>query len=86
MEIENFINQKIYEVKISYIKSSEKEYINIYIKNTISNGEFNSNFDFVFLKYKSFFQDLNLKIIHDIIKLQIKTIKSKLKIIQLRLN
>ena len=78
MDTEYFIIQEKYKIKISHIISSQKEYINIYIKNTISKEKFNSNFDFDFLKNKSFFESLNLKIIHDIIKLQFKNNKVKI--------
>ena len=46
-----------YELKIGIVKRSEqKEYINIFIKNKTTNEEYNSNFDFDFLKKKSFFE------------------------------
>ena len=46
-----------YKLKIARVETSEqKEYINIFIKNKTTNEEYNSNFDFDFLKKKSFFE------------------------------
>ena len=69
-----------YKLKIDIVKTSEqKEYINIFIKNETSNEEYNSNFDFNFLKKKSFFDCLNIQIISSILKEQLKNSKAKIK-------
>ena len=69
-----------YKLKIDIVKPSEqKEYINIFIKNETSNEEYNSNFDFNFLKKKSFFDCLNIQIISSILKEQLKNSKAKIK-------
>jgi len=62
-----------YKLKIDIIKTSaQREYLNIFIKNTLTNEEYNSNFDFDFFKTKAFFQCLNLQIILSILKEQLK--------------
>ena len=62
-----------YKLKIQIIPTSEqKEYLNIFIKDTSSSEEYNSNFDFDYLQDKSFFKCLNLQIIFSIIQEQLK--------------
>ena len=69
-----------YKLRIDIVKTSEqKEYINIFIKNETSNEEYNSNFDFDFLKTKSFFECLNIQIICSILQEQIKNLKAEIK-------
>ena len=69
-----------YKLKIARVETSEqKEYINIFIKNETSNEEYNSNFDFNFLKNKSFFECLNMQIIFSILIEQLKNSKAEIK-------
>ena len=69
-----------YKLKIARVEASEqKEYINIFIKNETSNEEYNSNFDFNFLKNKSFFECLNMQIIFSILIEQLKNSKAEIK-------
>ena len=68
-----------YSISINIIKkSNQKEYINIYIENTSSKEKYNSNFDFEFLRNKSFFHCSDLQIIYLTLKLQIKNKKVKI--------
>ena len=68
-----------YSISINIIKkSNQQEYINIYIENTSSKEKYNSNFDFDFLRNKSFFSCLDLQIIYLTLKLQIKNKKVKI--------
>lgn len=79
MEHEFTVGEK-YELKIGIVKTSEqKEYINIFIKNKTTNEEYNSNFDFDFLKKKSFFECLNIPIIFSILEEQLKNSKAEIK-------
>ena len=44
-----------YKLKIGIINTSDhREYLNIFIKNTSTNEEYNSNFDFDYMKTKAF--------------------------------
>ena len=53
-----------YKLKIHAIKTSDqREYLNIFIIDTSTNEEYNSNFDINYLKSKAFFQCLNLEIV-----------------------
>lgn len=75
MEQEYIIGEN-YKLKIDIIKTSDhRQYLNIFIKNASTNEEYNSNFDFDFLKTKAFFQCLNLQIILSILKEQLKNSK-----------
>ena len=77
MEKEEFTIGGNFKLKIAIIKTSDyREYLNIFIKNTSTNEEYNSNFDFDFLKTKAFFQCLNLQIIFSIIIEQLKNSKA----------
>ena len=76
MEQEEFSIGENYKLKINMIiTSDQREYLNIFIKDTSTNEEYNSNFDFDFLKSKAFFQCLNLQIVISIIKEQLKNSK-----------
>ena len=76
MEQEEFSIGENYKLKIKMIiTSDQREYLNIFIKDTSTNEEYNSNFDFDFLKSKAFFQCLNLQIVISIIKEQLKNSK-----------
>ena len=76
MEQEEFSIGENYKLKINMIiTSGQREYLNIFIKDTSTNEEYNSNFDFDFLKSKAFFQCLNLQIVISIIKEQLKNSK-----------
>ena len=74
MEQEEFSIGENYILKIKKT-SDQREYLNIFIKDTSTNEEYNSNFDFDFLKSKAFFQCLNLQIVISIIKEQLKNSK-----------
>ena len=74
MEQEEFSIGENYKLKIKKT-SDQREYLNIFIKDTSTNEEYNSNFDFDFLKSKAFFQCLNLQIVISIIKEQLKNSK-----------
>ena len=77
MEKDEFTIGENFKLKIYIIKTSDyREYLNIFIKNTSTNEEYNSNFDFDFLKTKAFFQCLNLEIICSIIKEQLNNSKA----------
>jgi len=68
-----------YKGKIDIIKkSNQKEYLNIYIENNSTSEKYNANFDFNYLKNKSFFSCLNLEIICMTLKLQLKNKKVKI--------
>ena len=51
MEKDEFTIGENFKLKIYIIKTSDhREYLNIFIKNSSTNEEYNSNFDFDFLK------------------------------------
>ena len=76
---EEFTIGENYKLKMDIIKTSDhREYLNIFIKNTSTNEEYNSNFDSDFLKSKAFFQCLNLQIILSILKEQLKNSKANI--------
>ena len=78
--VHEFTIGESYKLKIAMVETSEqKEYINIFIKNETSNEEYNSNFDFNFLKNKSFFECLNMQIIFSILIEQLKNSKAEIK-------
>ena len=70
-----------YKLKIGIINTSDhREYLNIFIKNTSTNEEYNSNFDFDYMKTKAFFKCLNLQIILSILIEQLEQLKARVKI------
>jgi hypothetical protein len=77
--MEEYIIESNYRLKINIIKkSNQKEYINIYLENSSTNEKYNSNFDFDFLKNKSFFSCLDLQTIYSTLKIQLKNQKVKI--------
>ena len=77
--MEEFQIEPNYRLKICVIKKSfEKEYLNIYLENISTNEKYNSNFDFNFLKNKSFFSCLDLQTIYLTLKIQLKNKKVKI--------